>query len=56
MSEKDVQDHISLMKETGRFRLSKEQEDTISILMGDLELDLEEDAESTLELPSLRRK
>lgn len=55
MSEKDVQDHQLLLK-TGRFRISREQEETINRLMGDLRLDLEEDIESTLELPQLGRK
>ena len=56
MSEKDMQDHHLLLKETGKFRLSKEQEETINRLMGNLELDLEENCEPTLELPFLRRK
>ena len=56
MSEKDVQDHLTLMKETGKFRLSEDQEKTINRLMGDLKLELEEDIESTLELPVIRRK
>ena len=44
-------DHYKLLKSTGRFQRTLEQEETINKLMGDLELELEEDGESTLELP-----
>lgn len=56
MSEKDVRDHQALLRQTGKFRLSREQEETINRLMGDLQLELEEDTEPTLELPGIRRK
>ena len=56
MGDKDRRDHQKLVQETGRFRLSKEQEDTISVLMDGVDLTLEENVESTLELPQLRSK
>ncbi len=54
MSDKDRRLH-QLLSQTGKIRLTTEQEETISELMGDLELNLEEEGESTLELPRLRK-
>ena len=52
MSDKDRRLH-QLLSQTGKIRLTTEQEE--SELMGDLELNLEEEGESTLELPRLRK-
>lgn len=56
MGDKDRQQHQKLVRETGRFKLTTEQEDTISILMEGSDLSLEESGESTIELPQLRTK
>ena len=56
MGDKDRHEHLLLVRETGRFRLSKEQEDTISMLLENSDLSLQENVESTLELPQLRSK
>ena len=49
-------DHHKLLETTGRRRLTAEQEEVINKLMGNLELDLEEEEGPTLELPQLRTK
>lgn len=58
MTDNHRTDHFKILKSTGRFKRTSEQEDTIREYMGDLELELEleEDVESTLELPQIRRK
>lgn len=56
MSEKDVQDHFTLLRETGKHKLSIEQEDTIRQLMNGVMFDLEEDLEPTMDLPILARR
>ena len=56
MSENDRQEHLALLRETGKFRRTQEQDDTINVLMGDLELELDKDVESALELPQIRTK
>ncbi len=53
MSENERTDHMRILASTGRHKLTDEQEDTIRKLMGDLTLDIEEDCESTLELPQI---
>jgi hypothetical protein len=55
MSENDRRAHEDLLMTTGRFS-RKERDETINRLMGDLKLELEEDVESTLELPTLKGK
>jgi hypothetical protein len=55
MSYKDRRDHHLLLKETGRFRLTKEQEDTINTLMGGVKLEFEEN-NPTFDLPILARR
>jgi hypothetical protein len=56
MSEKDLQDYRALLNQTEKFRLKPEQEEIIEKLMEDgPELMLEEEAEPTLELPSIWR-
>lgn len=54
MSQKDVQDHLTLVFETGRHRLTDEQREIIRKLDGDV-LEFEEEGESTLEFPQLRK-
>ena len=54
MSENERTAHNKLLRDTGRFKLDQEQEDTIRKIMSGVELTLEEDGESTLELPQLR--
>lgn len=49
-------DHHKLLETTGRRRLTAEQEETINKLMGNLELDLEDEEGSTLDLPQPRVK
>jgi len=51
------QEHLALLSETGRIRLTKDQKKTIDLLMGDSELSLENDpdSEATMDLPILRR-
>lgn len=56
MSEKDLQAHLRLLKETSKFKLSAEQEDTIHQLMDGAHLELEEDTEPTMDLPTLARR
>lgn len=56
MSENDRTTHQRLLRDTGRFALNKDQEDTIRTLMEGVDLSLEEDGESTLELPQLRSR
>lgn len=48
------QEHQMLLAQTGRPRLSDEQEETIREYIGDTILELEEEGESTLELPQLK--
>lgn len=44
--------HDKLLLSTGRFQFTREERDeTIRRLMGDTVIELEEDAETTLELP-----
>lgn len=45
MSERDLQDHQMLVKETGRFRISQEQEETINKLMEGLDLKLQDEVD-----------
>jgi len=47
--------HRTWCKETGRFRVSKEQQEVIDRLMGNTVIELEETTEPTLELPQLRK-
>ena len=47
------QTHIGLLKETGKFEFSKEQQDVMDRIMGDTTFDLMDDIESTLELPAV---
>jgi hypothetical protein len=56
MSEKDLQDYRTLLHQANKSRLNPEQEEIIEKLMEDgPELMLEEETESTLELPSIWR-
>jgi hypothetical protein len=52
----DTSVHRTWCKETGRFRMSKEQQDVIDRLMGNTVIELEENTEPTLELSQLRKK
>ena len=52
MSRKD----LKLLKETGKFKLTVEQEETIQQLMRGEVLELEEDTEPTMDLPILARR
>ena len=55
MSENDRQAYHDLVRSTGRFKVEKrEREETMNKIMGDLELELEDDSEPTLELPIRR--
>ena len=57
MSENDRQAHDLLLRSTGRFKVTREErEETINQMIGDLDLTLEEDCESTLELPQVRMR
>ena len=54
MSESDRRAHEQLLRSTTTFKVTKkEREETINAYLGDLDLALEEDVESTLELPQL---
>ena len=55
MSEKDIQTHQTLLFETGKYKLSKEQTSVMEKIGGDFELQLDDDVESTLELPQIRQ-
>lgn len=55
------QDHLALLSETGRIKLTKEQRDTIETLLTGVHLTLEDPADSmddkaTMDLPILARK
>jgi len=54
------QEHLSLLSETGRIRLTKEQRDTIERQLRGVHLTLDEpakpDSEATMDLPILARK
>ena len=52
------QEHLALLSETGRIRLTKDQKKTIDLLMGDSELSLETgpDEDATMDLPILNRR
>lgn len=53
MSERDVREHHRLLRETGRFKLTKEQEDTINLNLRGVNFELEEDNAPTMDLPIL---
>ena len=55
MGDNDRQAHQRLL-ETGTFRRTKEQDDTMNLLLEGTDLSLEENVESTLELPQMRTK
>lgn len=56
MSRNDVQDHLLLSQQTGKHKFTAEQLEIIRKLEhGGPVLELEEDVESTLELPQLRK-
>ena len=57
MSENERRAHEEMLRSTGRFQVTREErEATINAMIGDLDLTLQEDIESTLELPQLRIK
>jgi len=56
MSEKDIQDHLDLMRQTGKFKLSEKKEDIIHLLMDGADIELEEDSEPTMDLPILGKR
>jgi len=56
MTESNVQDHLLLMRQTGKHKFTAEQLELMNKIIGDTVIELEEDFESTLELPQLSRK
>jgi len=53
------QEHLAMLSETGRIRLTKDQKKTIDLLMGDSELSLENpdpDSDATMDLPTLGKR
>ncbi len=58
MGNKDLQDHLSLLKQKNKFGVSAEQQEVIDkIMKGEQVLELEEDIDQpALDLPILRRR
>ncbi len=61
MSDKDRKEHLSLLSETGRLKLTKEQKDTIELHLTGVHLALENpepdiDIEATMDLPILGKR